>query len=578
MGLLNFDYHEQFLEDNLLFDQSPVASVCIAEAGNILHANKASLSLLQITELRLQKHAPMVTFIDYPCRRKFNTHLVQLKKGVESYCELDLKLRFGDKVSALLHSKPVFKENKYLFSIMSIIDITQQKTIESSLTETQDELKFLAHHDSLTKLPNRYLFEDRLQNAIDRTKRNGWLGALVFADVDRFKVINDDYGHYVGDEVLIEVSKRLREAVREQDTVCRYSGDEFTLILEDITCQNDASNVIEKIIGIFDEPVYGLNEYPLKISLSIGICLFDKGDNEAESLIRRADYAMYESKKRGRNCYTFFSAEHTIAQNLDIIIENELSFAIENNEFHLNFQPQINMVTNEIEGVEVLTRWIHPKRGMISPNEFIYRMENANLTSQLTEWVLHESCLAAGQWLDKGYIFKQLAVNITPKEFASINLINIVKSALEKSGLHPHKLELEITEGSIMQSPNLAKKLLLEFRQMGVRLSLDDFGTGYSALSCLHDYPFNCIKIDKSFVDNLPNSKKSSALVDAMISIADSLELDIIAEGVESEKQKEDLLIRGCSLMQGYLFSPPVDHMTMSNMLNANTATEKLLD
>ncbi len=557
---------DRFENESQLFEHSPVPTVCINSSGGILHANYSAQALFSLDMTQLV-NKPLTTSIMPVDRRRFNNYLAELEDGNSAHCELTFKMRFGGKLNTLFLGKPIIENGHFQFSIVSIIDISAQKLVENSLHETKEELQHLAHHDSLTNLPNRYLLEDRLETAMARIKRNGWMGALVFIDVDRFKIINDDYGHHVGDEVLIEVAKRLRLTVREQDTVCRYSGDEFIIILEDITCKADATNVIKKIIDGFSQPIHDLIEHPLIVSASAGACLFDKSDYDCDELIKKADYAMYESKKRGRNCYTFFSAEHSIAQNLNIIMENELSMAIEKNEFQLHFQPQIDATTNRIEGVEVLTRWMHPSRGIVGPDDFIQRMENAHLSSHLTEWVLSQACKVGKSLIDRGLEFGRIAVNITPKEFTSTSLIAVVEKSLVDSGLPANKLELELTESSIMQNPALAEKLLHQFNQMGIRLTLDDFGTGYSALSCLNDYPFHCIKIDKSFVDNLSDNKKSSTLVDAMMSIANSLGLDIIAEGVETKEQLTQLNKIGCNLMQGFYFSTPISEDELSEYL-----------
>lgn len=427
----------------------------------------------------------------------------------------------------------------------------------SQLKQSQSRLEFLAHHDPLTTLPNRLLFSVRAEHAIERSQRNKLITAILFIDLDRFKHINDSLGHTIGDRLLKAVAKRLQALIRNEDTIARLGGDEFVILLEELHEGEDAAILADKVKHALSTPFH-INDYELFVCASIGISLYPLDGKGVEELLRNADSAMYRAKDMGRNTYEFYTQELTAHALEHVVLEAQLRKAIEQDQLRVFYQPQICLINHSVIGVEALVRWQHPEQGLIGPHQFIPVAEDTSLIIPLGEWVLRHACKQAKQWLDEGVEFGQVAVNVAGPQILQSNLVDTVASALNDSGLPPEYLLLEITETFIMDRAKPAIQMLLSLRKMGVSLAIDDFGTGYSSLAYLKELPVNKLKIDKSFINDLPNDDNDAAITRAMIALGDSLLFSIIAEGVETEAQREFLVQEGCEQVQGYLYSKPV--------------------
>jgi diguanylate cyclase (GGDEF)-like protein len=427
----------------------------------------------------------------------------------------------------------------------------------SSLREANAELQHLVLHDTLTKLPNRLLLEDRVQQAAQECRRGGGNCAVLFVDLDRFKTLNDSLGHFAGDTVLRTVAERLRATVRLEDTVARMGGDEFVVLLKHVARVEDAGDVGRKIIEALARPIL-LEEHELRIGSSIGISVFpDHGDNSTR-LIANADAAMYHVKKSGGSDVAFFTAEMSTFFPKRLAMENELRAALEQNQFVLHYQPKVDMRSGAIVGMEALVRWQHPHKGLVAPSEFIALAEETGLIVPLGNWVLQQACVQTREWQRRGIADMTVAVNISGVQFQQRDLVKTVARALEYSGLAARYLELEITESVVMQNAPEAIVMLAELHRMGVALSIDDFGTGYSSLNYLKRFPIDKLKIDQSFIRDVSINGDDAAIVQAIIAMAHGLRLRVVAEGVENEGQLDFLRALGNDEYQGYLYSKPL--------------------
>jgi diguanylate cyclase (GGDEF)-like protein len=427
----------------------------------------------------------------------------------------------------------------------------------SERLEAERQMIHQANFDQLTKLPNRYYMMSHIDKAFTRSRRNNTKVSLLFMDLDNFKDINDSLGHSVGDELLKQVAFRLRSLVREADTPARFGGDEFLIMLEGLYQQGQAEVVAHKLTRCFKKPFF-LGKHEIYTSASIGISTYPDDGNSADLLLQYADTAMYYAKQSGRNNYRFFS--HELRANIDeqLAIESRLRHAIKNNELHLFFQPKINIIEEKIIGAEALLRWSNPDLGNVPPDVFIPIAEKYGLIEDIGSWVLEMACREASHWQTISSQDLHVAVNISPQQFRSKDLLKKVDNILQTSGLPAKLLEMEITETLLIQDTEEPLEILNALRERKITLSLDDFGTGYSSLSYLKRFPIQILKIDRSFIQNLADNQHDRSLVDAIIAMGHSLELRIVAEGVESQEQLEFLRKRNVKVVQGYLFSPPV--------------------
>ncbi len=431
-----------------------------------------------------------------------------------------------------------------------IHDITEQKAFEA-------KIEYMAYNDVLTNLPNRVLARDRATQAIANAGRDGLKVALFFIDLDGFKTINDSLGHGVGDKMLVSVASRLKERIRESDTISRHGGDEFILV-SSIESSTNAVGIAREILQRFKQPFY-IQDQILSVSASIGIAIYPDNGLDYETLLKEADIAMYHAKESGKNGYAF-SKEGMSANILNqLTIQNELPKALEENQFELYYQPQVDLNGTQVIGVEALIRWHHPEHGMISPIDFIPIAENSGHIIALGEWIIHEACKQVAQWNRMRQRALVVAVNISAIQFKRGNLVAIVVDALHTSGLRPALLELEMTESIMMHNIESVLTTVQELKAMGVKLSIDDFGTGYSSLSYLKHFTTDKLKIDRSFVMDILQDEEDAAIVRAIIQMAKGLHLRTIAEGVEDEKTLEILKSYGCDEVQGYYFAKPMN-------------------
>lgn len=448
------------------------------------------------------------------------------------------------------HAKTLYDEQgKPVRTVGIMQDITEQKLAEK-------RIEFLAHHDTLTGLPNRALAIDRMTQSIAHAKRNHTKTALLFIDMDGFKAINDSLGHTMGDMMIQILAMRLQENLRETDTISRQGGDEFLIILNDIKTMDDVSLIVEKLLVETQKPII-LERHTLASSISIGIALYPNDGDNFETLLQKADTAMYQAKENGGNTYCFFTEEmnNEILSHLHMI--NDLKQALQNNEFELHYQPQIELQHQKISGIEALLRWNHPQKGLIPPSHFIPIAESSGLIVPIGEWVIHEACAQAARWSRQG-LTCNIAVNISAVQFKRDNLEQIIQEALRHSGLEAHYLELELTESILIQDTQKVLQSIQRLKNLGIRLSIDDFGTGYSSLSYLKRFAVDKLKIDRSFVQDIAHETENNAIVKAIIQIAKSFGLKTIAEGIENKESVDVLKVYGCDEIQGFYFAKPM--------------------
>ncbi|MGH2674776.1 MAG: putative bifunctional diguanylate cyclase/phosphodiesterase, partial [Actinomycetota bacterium] len=467
---------------------------------------------------------------------------------VSTFGEEDLKL-----LETLAHHISVSLENGRLGDSLS------------QLTRLKEELRHQAFHDQLTKLPNRTLFTERVAYALERQDRAKQSLAVLFLDLDDFKTINDSLGHPAGDQVLVTVAERLRRCLRPSDTVARLGGDEFGVLLDDMSGPSDALVAADRIIQALSAPAY-LDGREVSIRASVGITLDTHGE-EADTLLRNADVAMYTAKRRGKGRYQVFESSMHVEMVERLELTAHLARAVEQHEFTLEYQPIVDLETQSIEGIEALVRWRHPTRGLLSPSEFIPLAEDTGLIVPLGWAILREACTRAAGWQVEGHPPLAISVNLSPKQLTDPNLVGEVDRSLQASGLDPGCLILEITEDVLMHETEATLQTLRELKKLGVRLAIDDFGTGYSSLSYLERFPVDMLKIAKTFVDQLGNGTPRSPLVEAVIRLGEALGLRTVAEGIETAEQLDRLRGLHCKQGQGFLFARPLDEHAIDLLL-----------
>jgi diguanylate cyclase (GGDEF)-like protein/PAS domain S-box-containing protein len=429
-------------------------------------------------------------------------------------------------------------------------DVSQAKAAES-------EIERLSMYDAMTGLPNRAYLHDRLDHALKAAERDGHHVALLAIDLDRLAHINEVLGHHIGDRLLVAVAERLNAVMRGADTVTRHIGDEFVIIMEELCRPQDAALLAERVLGELSRP-FVVEGHEINISACIGIGIYPEDGCATRVLIKHADVALHHAKESGESNYQFFCEEMNHASVERLQIESSLRQALQRNEFHLVYQPQVDLATGCITGMEVLLRWLHPEMGMISPARFIPVAEETGHIIEIGHWVLREACLQTQRWHEQGFADLQVAVNVSARQFRQEDFAKQVRQVLEETGLAPDCLELELTESMIMQRPERVVAVMGELRALGVKFSIDDFGTGYSSLSQLKRFPIDKLKIDQSFTRDIGTDANGTAITCAIIALGHSLRLRVVAEGVETHDQQRFLVDNGCHSMQGYLFSRPV--------------------
>ena len=445
---------------------------------------------------------------------------------------------------------PLFEDGIFMGYRGAGTDITEQKKAEQ-------KIQYLAFHDPLTGLPNRVLLEDRMQQAIAHSERNSCSLALLYLDLDNFKKINDSLGHTAGDSLLKEIALRLRECVRDSDTISRQGGDEFVLILNKLESAENCLPVVQKILSRLQDPIQA-DGHEIFTSASIGLAVYPEDGTDFDSLRKKADVAMYQSKESGRNTYRFFDESMNQEAGEHLMLRNGLRRGLERQEFELYYQPQIDLLTGQVFGAEALLRWHHPELGLVQPGKFIPVAEESGLIVPIGEWVIHEACRQAVAWRNEGLPALLIAVNLSAVQFKRGNVEQTVVDALAKTGHNPAHIELELTESILLQNVEQVLTNVKRLKLLGVHLSIDDFGTGYSSLSYLKRLDIDKLKIDQSFIRDLANDPDDAAIVNAIVQMGHSLNLQVIAEGVEDENMVQLLRKFGCDQAQGYYFARPM--------------------
>ena len=534
---------ESELRYRLLFEQN-AAGVCVTELnGRIIDCNMTFASMLGFNRAELIGQN-ISSLYARPVERDELAAMLRDAMTLNSV-EVELRRKFGAPLWVL--------QNLTLAGDavhMTVVDISDRKRAE-------EQIEFHAYHDVLTHLPNRKLFTDRLMQNVTRARRSARPVAVMFVDLDHFKNINDTLGHEAGDELLLEMSRRLRDCVREDDTVARLGGDEFTIILAELRHPEDAAGVAEKIIEAVQAPMT-IAGTTLEVSASIGISLFPDDGSDPETLLRNADSAMYRAKESGRNTYQLCTEDMKRRAQERLSLESRLRKAIHGGQLTLHYQPQIHLASGKVIGIEALVRWNDPDRGLIHPSSFIPLAEETRLILPLGDWVLRTACMQMRNWRDRGLDIPHVSVNLSARQFQHAEIVDRVRDVLHDTGLEASALDLEITETTAMQNAETSVEVLHALRALGVSVSIDDFGTGYSSLNYLKRFPITGVKIDRVFVRDLATSDGDAAIVAAVIGIARSLRIGVTAEGVENAEQLAFLRRRKCDAAQGYLFSRPV--------------------
>ncbi len=547
-----------------IFEGSNDAIVITDTKGNILNVNRAFTAITGYEKSKVVGQNPRLMKSDRHDNSYYRRIWKTLLKTGSWNGEVWDKRQDGSdypKWLSISCVKNEFNEPSHFVGIFT--DITERK-------EAEDKLRQLAHFDPLTHLPNRSLFIDRLKEAVELTIRLNKRIAVMFLDLDRFKIVNDTLGHQAGDHLLIEVAHRLEACIRSTDTVARLAGDEFTIILSNLDNPQEAALVAKKILAAFNPPI-NLDGREVFISASIGISIFPEDGKNVGQLLKNADAAMYHAKESGRNNYQFFS--HLINQKVldELEMQTNLRNALKCNEFLLHYQPQISLESGKIIGLEVLVRWKHPKLGFIPPGKFIPYAEKTDLIISIGEWVLRTACERSVFWQQQGLAPLRISVNLSGMQLKQTDQVATVAAILADTGLDPNLLELELTESVVMENAEVTINTLRELKAMGIRLSIDDFGTGYSSLSYLKRFPIDTLKIDRSFVKDITTDFDDEAIASTIIAMAHNLRLKVIAEGVETKEQLTILQKKNCDEVQGYYFSKPLPEKELLIFLNSQS-------
>jgi diguanylate cyclase (GGDEF)-like protein/PAS domain S-box-containing protein len=463
----------------------------------------------------------------------------------------------GSRVPVLFGATIVEEQSPHILCF--VVDLSHNK-------QAQERLNHLAYHDALTDLPNQGLFKDRLKQAIALSRRSDQMQAVLLLNLDRFKQINDSLGYTAGDRVLQSVAQRLTSCVRDSDTVARFGGDEFAVLLTQIPRQQDAANTARAIKEVLDQ-AFIHDEQELFISSSIGISLYPDDGRDTPTLLKSAGAALERAKEQGGNTYQFYTSGRTTNALKQLVLESNMRPGLERGEFFIEYQPQVDIRNFQMLGMEALARWQHPGLGVLYPTEFIHLAEDSGLIIAIGDWVMRAACQQNKAWQNAGLEPMRLSVNFSARQFQQSTFVPTVAEILNETGLEPEWLELELTEGSIMKNPEEAIEKLLELRMMGIKIAIDDFGTGYSSLSYLKRFPIDTLKIDKSFVRDVCTDPDDASIVRAIITLGHALDLMVIAEGVETQDQLDYLNSLGCDVVQGFLFSKALSTRDFGELL-----------
>lgn len=530
-----------------LWDWNPVSKELFLSARLLTTFNISEGETLKTTS------SEWITWVHPDDRQQYQGILSKHLKGRTKFFDCEYRVRNKQGLYIWVHAHGLALRNEAGIAyrmVGSIGDITERK-------EHECQLQHQANYDSLTELPNRLLAMDRLSQSIAHAKRNKKQVGVLFIDLDNFKKINDTLGHDIGDHHLIEVSHRLTECIREEDSVARLGGDEFLMILQGIEQLEEVDHVCQRILQVLAKSV-SINGYECFTSASIGITLYPDDGNNPQELLRNADTAMYRAKETGKNTYRYFTSEMNQESIARLNMESHLRHALENNELSLHYQAVVDVSAGNVVGAEALLRWNNPKYGTVPPDTFIPLAEETGLIIEFGDWVLQTACKQAQKWRQKTGQDFLIAVNVAFPQFRDGHLVKTVRNVLKQTALPPACLELELTERLLMEDETECAQALEELHNMGVRISIDDFGTGYSSLSYLKRFPVNTLKIDRSFVSNINSSPENIPLITAIISMSHALGLNVIGEGVETNEQLNFLKNKNCNYAQGYYLYKPV--------------------
>lgn len=532
------------------------------------------------------------SLLHYPRNELIGKHITSIiaKSDLEKanyFIDSTMNPHLGVQTAELeLKSHGLGEKNRYFEIALCPIDDTEQKTSMKSNSryriygtardisermEAEAFINFQAYHDLLTRLPNRSLFKDRLSVAITQAQRNNTQLAVMFIDLDRFKVINDSLGHTMGDRLLQAVSQRLQQCIRKGDTLSRFGGDEFTLLLPEVKNAEAAAHIAEKILNDIKQP-FSLSNHELFVGASIGIAIYPESGDSLDALIKNADIAMYRVKKTGKNGYQMYTHDMHSASSERLMLEQDMRRAIDNGEFEICYQPQVDITSRQICSVEALIRWNHPKLGRLGPAEFIPVAEDSRLIVDIDQYTLRKACREIGAYHRLGMPNLRLAVNLSPVMIEKADFVDSILHTLEEEHFPPHLLELEITENILMDDRQAVVEKLSRLTKAGIHLAIDDFGTGYSSLSYLQNFPVTTLKIDRSFIHSIKSCEDEACIVNAIVSMAKGLKMSIVAEGVESKEQLSYLQSLGCSIVQGYLFGKATQLEHIAKQFNTDIA------
>jgi diguanylate cyclase (GGDEF)-like protein/PAS domain S-box-containing protein len=540
-----------------LFEHNPNAIGIFNEEGKFIRMNQAAESILgySVTDLM---HQPFTGIVTEEQLELTEWQLQQSRNGIPYTFDTSVLHQRGYRVDLHVTAVPVDIHHHSKGNILICQDVTERK-------RSDEQVRYMAYYDDMTGLPNRRLFKDHLNERLRLCKEEGHKVAVFYLDIDRFKLVNDSFGHDYGNMLLLQLAERFTRCLTAEDFLARTEGDEFAFFYSNVEDVNDVMTVIAEINRVLEKP-FLLEQYELHVTASIGVAISSEDTDEADELMKYADIALARAKEKGRNDFQIFNSDMKSVSINRLRLENELRRALVNEEFVLYYQPQVDIGSGRIVGVEALIRWNHPDKGMVMPNHFISLAEESGLIVPIGEWVLRAACKQNKTWQSEGYAPIPISVNLSMRQFFQHNLKGKIKHVLEQTELDPQYLELEITESMTMDVDH-AIQSLLELKELGVNVSIDDFGTGYSSLYYLKKFPIDKLKIDRSFVRDIMIDPNDAAIVATIIAMTHHLNLKVIAEGVETEDQLKFLYQNRCNEVQGYWFSPPVDRIELEHML-----------
>jgi diguanylate cyclase (GGDEF)-like protein/PAS domain S-box-containing protein len=537
--------------------QSGLIAICITDlAGLVIDADDAFASLVGFTRARLLESLRQIAQLT-PTEHHHADQEAFEKVSAFGSCasyEKEFIRCDGSRVPVLVSA--ILQEQQIAWFAFDL----------SNNEQSRERITHLAYHDALTRLPNQSLFKDRLKQAIALSSRSDQIQAVLLLNVDRFKTINDSLGYTAGDQMLQAIAQRLTSCVRESDTVARFGADEFAVLLMQLSRTQDAANTA-KAIKQAVEQAFLIDGRELFITSSIGISVYPQDGRDTATLLKNAGVALQRAKEKGRGDYEFYASGNTSQALKQLLLESQMRPGLERGEFVVEYQPQVDLKTFQLVGMEALIRWNHPALGMLQPSDFIQLAEDNGMITQIGDWALRTAVAQNKLWLNSGFSPMRLAVNVSARQFQQSAFIATICDVLKETDLDPALLELELTEGSIMKEPEKAIDKLNKLRDLGIKIAIDDFGTGYSSLSYLKRFPIDTLKIDRTFVSDVSTNEDDAAIAKAIVMMGHALDMSVIAEGVETPQQLEYLTSLGCDAIQGYLFSPPLSTQSFTELL-----------